>query len=288
MQIVHETITRNLHQSLGCLRQDLVAFDCPYHRHPEFEIVRIDESRGRLLVGDYAGMFQPGDLYLFAGTLPHAFINDEDTQRARSTCLQFDPALLESSMAIWPELSSIKTVLALSRQGICLKASKSTGISEALDQVFEKTGVAQISELLRLFSLVKNLERHSLLASEGYKLRNPDRQIARLEKVVGCIHEQSDQRVSVDQLAELAGMSVSSFHDFFRKRMGYPPGVYILNLRFSEIAHRLLESEDTISEIAFSSGFNNLSNFNRQFQKRFGCSPSGYRKQLQSADEASS
>ncbi|NBT07044.1 MAG: hypothetical protein EBS54_10215 [Betaproteobacteria bacterium] len=62
--MLHETIAVQTAATLSCRDFNLPVFDCPYHRHPEFEILRINESRGRVLAGDFAGIFEPGKIYL--------------------------------------------------------------------------------------------------------------------------------------------------------------------------------------------------------------------------------
>lgn len=279
MLVVHETVPRDPAHSLFCREQVTRVFDCPYHRHPEFEVVRIDESRGRMLAGDYAGTFRPGEIYVFAGGLPHAFINDPDTRRAQSRFIQFDPAPLYTTLEQWPELQMLHRPMQRAGRGLRLAASACGEVSRQLDLLFEKTGGDRISELLNLLARIAECPGKEL-AGEGYELLPPERQIRRLEAVLGRIHAEPGEMPDIQSLADTAGMSVSAFHRFFRKRLGCTPGTYILNLRFSAIARRLIESEDSVSEIAFAAGFNNLSNFNRQFRRRFHCSPREYRHQV--------
>ena len=94
------------------------------------------------------------------------------------------------------------------------------------------------------------------------------------------IHRNNAGAIHVDKLARLAGMSSTSFHRFFRQSMGCTPVAYINDLRLANIAHRLLESADSVAEIAFAEGFNNLSNFNRLFKRHFGRSPREYRQSV--------
>ena len=280
MLLVHETIRREPTESLTLRDQDLPDFTCPYHRHPEFEIVRIDESCGRVLVGDWAGRFQPGDLFVFGGKLPHAFINDQETRRARSRCLQFRPELLTVTSKGWPEMQPLEDLLQWARRGIRLSGSASQLLSNRLDAVSATRGVQQIGELMLLWGAMLDTEAEEMLASEHYDLDCSDRQILRLESVLNHIHAHAAESLTIEALAQLAGMSVSAFHRCFRERMGCAPGAYLLDVRFANIAHRLLESEDSVTEIAYSSGFNNISNFNRQFLQRFACSPRDYRKKM--------
>lgn len=110
MRLLQETIPREHGRALVCIDSDLPDFACPYHRHPEFEVVRIDESRGRVLAGDGDDRFVAGDLYAFSCNVPHAFLNDPGTKRARSRCLQFPAELLNTLSTSCPEAQTLHLV----------------------------------------------------------------------------------------------------------------------------------------------------------------------------------
>lgn len=281
IRIIHEKVPLGPGASLHCVDQDLKSdFGCPYHRHPEFEVVRIDESSGAIQVGDWTDRFQAGEIYVFGGELPHAFFNDSDTERARSRYLQFTPDLLSSLAEALPEMRGISDLLHRAQRGLRVHGDAGCTVSDCLDAVFATQGIEQMAALFRLMAAIHSSPGSTELASESYSPGYSDQHIVRLDKVLSYIHDHQGENLPMESLARIAGMSVSAFHVFFRKRMGCTPGAYILDLRYSSIARHLLESDESISEIAFSSGFSNLSNFNRQFRQRFGCSPRTYRKRM--------
>jgi AraC-like DNA-binding protein len=254
LRILHETAFLEPSKSLHCVDQDLKDdFGCPYHRHPEFEVVRIDESSGRALVGDWAGRFQAGEIYVFGGKLPHAFFNDEDTVRARSRYLQFSPDLLSSVAEVWPEMRGLRSLLHRSQRGFRIQGALLRTVSDRLDAVFDTQGIEQMAALFGLLAAIQACHENAELASASYDQGHsdqhivrlekvlshiPDQHIVRLEKVLSHIHDHPRKNLPMESLAQKAGMSVSAFHNFFRKRMGCTPGVYILDVRFSAIARR--------------------------------------------------
>lgn len=277
MKIVHESISRNPASFLICRDFDLPAFDCPYHRHAEFEVLQIEESEGRLLAGDFAGSFHAGEVYVFGGRLPHAFINREGTRRARSRCLQFDAALLRHVRSDLPDLRSVDHVEQRASRGLLLSGEAAHAVSQALDRLFKGAGLMRMIELLRIMEYIGQDTGARELASDGYSLRSPDRQLSRLERVLNYIHERVAEPIAMADLAKHGGMSESALHRLFRSRMGCTPGAYIMDVRLSGIARNLLETDASITEIAFHDGYSNLSNFNRQFRRKFGCTPREYR-----------
>lgn len=282
MRVVHEKVLSGESLSISCRDFALPTFDCPYHRHPEIEILRIDESRGRILAGDFADNFQPGEIYLFGSNLPHAFINTKGTTLARSRCLQFDPKPVFSSLEQFPEArSTLNQFTKQVKQGLRLPPEKTNRLSLLLDDLFSSQGLALITRLFTLLHHLSEIENAQPLASSGYSLQTTDRHLEQLETVLSHIHHHSTETLLTSQLAQLAGMSESSFHRHFRQRIGRTPNAYLQAVRLSNVAQRLLESNTTISEIAFSEGFNNLSNFNLQFQRTFQCTPRQYRHRHQ-------
>lgn len=277
MRVLHETIVKEHSSTLSCRDFSLDAFDCPYHRHQEIEVLRIDESRGRVLAGDFVGRFEPGEIYLFGSRLPHAFINRKGTTQARSRCLQFDPERLTGAIKELPEMQLLTQFYRKIDRGLLIAKDASETISQTLDKLFATSGLLQLAELFRLLDFILEEESAQELASEGYSLQSPDRHLEQLEKVLTHIHQNSGENLSVGLLAKFAGMSETTFHRHFRQRIGRTPNAYIQDVRLANVAQRLLESETSISEIAFAEGFNNLSNFNQQFQRSFQCTPREYR-----------
>jgi AraC-like DNA-binding protein len=72
-------------------------------------------------------------------------------------------------------------------------------------------------------------------------------------------------------------MSPSSFSRFFKMRTGKTLSSYLSGIRLGNAARALVDTTATVSEICYSCGFNNLSNFNRVFKARRGMTPHEFR-----------
>jgi AraC-like DNA-binding protein len=83
--------------------------------------------------------------------------------------------------------------------------------------------------------------------------------------------------IRLNTLAEMASMSPSAFSRFFKLHTGRNLSDYIIDIRLGFAARMLVDTIKSVSEIGFECGFNNLSNFNRIFKKKKGCSPSEFR-----------
>ncbi len=110
---------------------------------------------------------------------------------------------------------------------------------------------------------------------EGHPLPAPYRAMS---KLVDYVHEHVSEPLPVDQLAKLAGMSVSTLERRFRSHLGTSPKRFILHSKIAAACDRLLSTPMTISEISESLGYNEHASFTRAFTLVMHMSPTAYRK----------
>ena len=91
-------------------------------------------------------------------------------------------------------------------------------------------------------------------------------------------------RITLAEAAAAAHLSIPAFSRFFRRKTGRTLVAYLNELRTGLACRELIETDRSISDIAFDSGFNNLSNFNRRFRALKGLNPRDFRGQFQSRE----
>lgn len=100
----------------------------------------------------------------------------------------------------------------------------------------------------------------------------------RLDTIMLFLHENYQRPVLLSELASLINMSEASLTRFLKKWTGKTFIDNLNDIRIAEAVCRLIDTSDTIAEICYKSGFNNLSNFNRAFKRRKGNTPTEYRE----------
>jgi transcriptional regulator GlxA family with amidase domain len=100
----------------------------------------------------------------------------------------------------------------------------------------------------------------------------------RVQKVHDYLMQNYTQEIRLGKLADMVGMSEVAFSRFFRLRTGKSVTDYLLDIRIGNAIRMLVDSTQSVSEVSYSCGFNNLSNFNRIFRKRKGCTPKEFRE----------
>lgn len=106
-----------------------------------------------------------------------------------------------------------------------------------------------------------------------------DKNIEKLKTVLLYIEQKYDQKLTVELMAEKCGYSASHFMRWFKEAAGSGFAGYLIEYRLSRAAQDLRSTNDTILKISEANGFDNLSNFNRLFKKKFGMTPGQFRRQ---------
>jgi AraC-like DNA-binding protein len=117
------------------------------------------------------------------------------------------------------------------------------------------------------------------LASSSYMGYIDPSKSQRIEKVTSYLNTHLQKSIRIKDVADLVNMSETAFSHFFKKRTQRSFTDYLLDLRVGYASKLLLETEQTISEICFESGFNNTSHFNRIFKRKRENTPSEFRSE---------
>ncbi|WP_118180540.1 AraC family transcriptional regulator [Paraburkholderia phosphatilytica] len=264
-----------------------------WHFHPEYEIHLITSTTGKYFVGDYIGNFQPGNLVMMGSNLPHNWVSSVPAgERVDERCLvlQFDAAFIARTIEAFPEFRRVEALLDASRWGLLFTPETGAAAEPILREMLSAQGLRRIILCIALFDLLAQSAEPVKLASAAYRA-DPSRYAGtRINHVLAFIGKNLSQELRETELAELSGQSVSAFSRYFRRHTGVPFVQYVNRLRINLACQLLMSGELTITEICYQVGFNNLSNFNRQFLLLKEMSPSRWRtyQQLNAASATES
>ena len=255
-----------------------------WHFHPEFEMHQIVSTRGRYFVGDFIGEFEPGNLVLTGPNLPHNWISDVPAgQKVALRCrlLQFGENLIDGVTKAFPEMEAIAPILELSRRGVLFSRRTSRAVWPILEEIMEAQGVRRIELFMTIIGHLSRERAPQVLASESYLPDPSGYMSAGMNKALAHIRENLTQPFNESDLARIAGQTPCGFSRSFRKHTGMSLLQYVRRLRINLACQILMSDEQAqITDICFEVGFNNLSNFNRQFLAEKGMPPSQFRKLL--------
>ena len=282
MRIVFEKVPDSEGSSFGCFHAGGRVFDCPYHIHPEVEILHILSGRGLLVVGDYIGRFAPGDLFLLGSGLPHMLCGDpvtpDSSELTHIRYAQFKQENFGDSFWQMPEQKKVAQLLAQSARGIRFDEANTLRLLPTMDRLWETYGARRLWSLLELLEEMLPATEMTTLASVGYAPVLNHRDSERLNRAIQFMNKHLSETLQLSDVANEAGMSTQAFSRFFHKFMGISFIDYVTSLRISRACRYLLETDKTIAAICYVCGFNNLSNFNRQFLRHKNTTPREFRR----------
>ncbi|MGG5751079.1 AraC family transcriptional regulator [Zafaria sp. Z1313] len=254
-----------------------------WHFHPEYEVHLIEEGVGNYIVGDAVGRFGAGQVVLTGPQLPHNWISDiapDERIPGRDVVLQFHDAWIRSCQALMPELEALDQLLSNASRGIEFSGDTAVEAASLLRRTGQCRGaerVAHVFRLLHLLSAAPGRERRYLSNEWVPAQENPETQRT-ISRAIEYVFENLTGEVRLSTAARLSGMSVSTFSRYFKRASGQTFSDMVRKLRLVQ-ACRLLERDlDSVAGVAGAVGYRNLSNFNRQFLREYGCTPSQYRK----------
>ncbi|SAK59154.1 AraC family transcriptional regulator [Caballeronia glebae] len=264
-----------------------------WHFHPEYEIHLITATTGKYFVGDHIGNFAPGNLVMVGSNLPHNWVSNVaggDRVVERCLVLQFHSAFVTRATEAFPEFRRMESLLDSSRWGLLFTQETGAAAEPIMREMLGAQGMRRIALLAALFELLAQSEEPARLASDAYRA-DPDRYgETRINHVLSFIGKNLSQELRETELAELAGQSASAFSRYFRRHTGVPFVQYVNRLRINLACQLLMSDELSVTDICYQVGFNNLSNFNRQFLSLKQMSPTRWRayQRLNAASAADS
>ncbi len=255
-----------------------------WHFHPEYEIHLVVETTGRYFVGDFIGEFEPGNLILTGPNLPHNWVSDiprDSSVPLRCRIIQFSESFIGDAAKVLPELATLGSLLETSRRGVLFSPETGRQIWPLMEEIMQAQGVRRIELFMMIVGVLSRAQGSQMLASASYLPDPSGYMSAGINKALAYIRENLTQPFNESDLAAIAGQSTGAFSRAFRRHTGMSLVQYVKRLRIN-LACQILMSEEqaSVTDICFEVGFNNLSNFNRQFLAEKGMSPSRFRRLL--------
>lgn len=254
----------------------------PLHWHNEFELNYVVSGKGELVYHDKRIVTGAGDIIVIPPNVPHAiypyqdFVQVYDTLVFKEMLLGIDKQERCSIAYIEPIVNGSHRIIAPVSAGHCAYGSMKQCVEQIFVCVRRNQPIADLymkSELLRFFALLE--ENDCVIAVKN----RDDWKAEGIRRALVFINENYREEISVEQLADIANLSRSYFMYRFKQTVGVSAMEYVIQLRIKNACELLRNSSCSSIEVAFACGFQNMSNFNRQFKKCVGCTPGEFRRE---------
>jgi AraC-like DNA-binding protein len=258
-------------------------YPTPWHYHPEYEIVMVTESTGKRFIGDHISDFQPGNLAFLGPNIPHTYRNDDkyydenSVLRAKSIVIHFTEESLGNDFLELPEARLLNTLFERSLHGLDLFGEAYQRVSKKLYDIVSLSGLKRwlcLTDILLDIAESKNISSITQTTHIGYN----EKESKRLCSVFDWITANFEKEIRLGEAAQIACMNENAFSRFFSLRTRKTFSGFVQELRLQKAAKLLVENDMTITQICYECGYNNVSNFNRQFLNHYEMNPMKYRK----------
>jgi AraC-like DNA-binding protein len=252
-------------------------FEFKWHYHPEYELTLITKGTGKRLVGDSYESFEAGDLVLLGPDLPHTWSSDKiKNQQVSAVVIQFSEDFIQRFLTLH-EFDKVSSLLESSDRGLFFPGAEK--LHSQLEALTKLSGVEKITSLLEIFQKLTALKCEKL-SSEYFNAIKGEETENRINKVCQYIQQHAAEDITLEQVAELIHLSRSAFSKFFKRATGKTFSDYVNDIRIGKACYLLTESDKAINEIAYETGFDSLTYFNRVFLRKKGVTPGKFKKLL--------
>lgn len=264
---------------------DTSYLDKPFHFHPNCELVWIEEGYGKRVVGDDVSAFHEGDLVLMGPNTPHIWTNDDvfykgnKHLRSKAIVVYFSPHLLDH--LVEPSgLKHFRALLQKAGRGLAILGETKENIRKKLSGIFEKEGLSQLVDFLSILDMLSRTREVQYLSSVRFVNTYTERDVDRINAVYQFLLQNFKKDIQLEEVARIAHMAPTAFCRFFKQRTNKTLSHFLNELRIQHACDLLSNTDRTVAEVSYESGYHNMTNFNKFFKEITRLKPSEYRRKF--------
>lgn len=255
-------------------------FTFPIHFHPEYEINFIHKAiGGRRVVGDHLEEIGEYELVMVGPNLYHGWENyrNTGTELLHEITIQFPKDIFEGSLISKNLFKPVRDLLQNANRGILFSTETAKNLEKRFLGLAQKRGFDSFLEFQSLIYDLSISRDQKLLTNISFQKGNEFHNNERIEKIYNYVSENFSKKIMLEEAAEMLNMSVVSFSRMIKLRTGKSFIEFVNEIKLGYATRLLIETGKSVSEVCYECGFNNISNFNRTFKKKQGCTPSEFR-----------
>lgn len=260
-------------------------FGTLWHYHPELELHYIVKGKGIQYIGDTVSGFSDGDLILLGQNLPHTWRCSEEYFQGNSgvmveaMVLHFLPTCFGKEFLALPEAQLIPALFEKAKKGLKITGKTKDRVTDLLKTLLESSHLDRLIYLMQILKILSETGEYETI-SPGYAFShlNNISEMERLEKIYTYVMGHYRQNISLEQMASISNLSMTSFCRYFKKMTNKSFFEFLVEVRISNVCKGLIEDKLPLEVICSECGFQNVSNFYRHFKKVTGMTPFVYKK----------
>jgi len=259
-------------------------FDPNWHFHSEYQLFTVIKGTGTRFVGDHVSPFKKNDLVFTGPNLPHLwqsdpeYFNSDKEFWTEGIVIYFHENFIGHDFLHKNETYKIKQLFLKAQRGMEITGQTAEEAQAFMRELLVLEDFERMLTLLKLLHLLSNASEYTLLANEGYSNLLKETETGRMNNVHAYVMKNFREKITLNEVAAIANMSPTSFSRYFKMHANKTFSDFLTEIRIGYSCKLLVEKKISIAEACYESGFNTLSNFNRQFKEVTHHSPLEYRK----------
>lgn len=261
-------------------------FDPVWHAHSEYQLFVVLEGTGTRFVGDSIKAFKPGELVFTGPHLPHLWRSDDayfaknSKRRINGIVIYFNENFLGDHIVDKEEMLALRNLFTRAVRGLEFHGRSRRVIIALMQELTSMKGMKSVIHLLTILESMAATKEFSYISSKAYSYASDQSETNRMNVVYDYVLKNFRGKILIKEIAGLLHMTPTSFSRYFTIKNSKPFSKFVSEIRIKYACKLLTETDESISRICYESGFNTLSNFNKQFKGFMLKKPMEYKREF--------
>ncbi len=262
-------------------------FDPNWHFHPEYQLFMVLKGSGTRFIGDHVKHFKEGDITFTGPNLPHMWRSDnegldvEHNSWSEGIVVYFHEDFIGQGLLHKAEMIKLRQLFQQSVRGIDVLGETAYKMGNMMKGLLYLEGMDSVVELFNILNCLANTTESELLASPGYTNSLKQGDTERMNLVHAYVMKNFKEKIQLSTVATLANMTPTSFSRYFKMHANKTFSEFLTEIRIGYACKLLIEEKMNIGQACYASGFQTLSNFNKQFKAITKRTPMSYKKKYE-------
>ncbi len=283
MKVLSFTIPASQDKTI-LVQEDVLPSFYPFlHRHEEIQLTLIIKGEGTLVVGKSMHAFTRNQIFLIGANMPHVFKEDEvlledgSENGIHALTIFFNPKGKLASFFDLPELKNVNTFFDNNSNGFQIPPERFEEFAARILQIKDAVGIEQLISFFQLLQSISSLDNIIPLTTNIESREFSDKEGVRISTIYNYVMQHYHREITLEEISAAAYMTPPAFCRYFKKHTGVTFVSFVNEVRVNEACKKLLGGKyESVAEVAYHSGFNSITNFNRVFKSIVGKSPREY------------
>jgi AraC-like DNA-binding protein len=222
--------------------------------------------------------FIAGDLVFLGANLPHCWVNQPiENQNASAIVIQFGELFLGKGVNNLPEMQKVNAFLEKSKSGFEIVGKTKEMLTQKVKGLQHNNPLQKIAGLLEILDILSQSTEIITIDDFFFEHQYNQSETARFQKIFSYLIENFKEKITLEQIANIADLSPTSFCRYFKNITMKTFVEVLIEFRLQYACQLLNKTDLPIQQVAFESGFGDVPYFNKLFRKYKNATPKEWR-----------